>query len=521
MSEYALEMKNITKIFPGVKALSNVNFAVKQGEIHCLVGENGAGKSTLMKVLSGIYPTGTYSGSVLINGEKRQFRSVKDSEEAGLAIINQELELFPELSIYENIFFGHEIMAANGITINWTETIRRASELLQMVGLSIDPSIQVKELGVGQQQMVEIAKAISLNAQILVLDEPTAALNEVDCEKLFELLRKFKAQGITSVMITHKLKEVIGIADTVTVLRDGKTICTLDNSQKQVDEPTLIRNMVGREIGNVYPKRETDCIRDEVVMELRNWTVTEQDTKKEILHNIDFKLHKGEIVGIAGLIGAGRTELALSIFGNTPNYKLEGQLFLNGEEKTVKNTGKAIRDGIAYVSEDRKKKGLILIQDIKTNITAANLSEILDGGVLDLNKEIVVANTYKKMLEIKAPSVNQTVLNLSGGNQQKVSVAKWMFADPGIMILDEPTRGIDVGAKHEIYTIMNDLVAKGMSIILISSDLLEVLGMSDRIYAMNEGRIAGEFTAEEATEELVMAAALNYTQSERQSEQTE
>lgn len=506
MSEYILEMRGITKTFPGVKALDNVNFKVRRGEIHCLVGENGAGKSTLMKVLSGVYPHGTYEGDIVYNGEVQQFRSIADSEAQGISIIYQELALVPELSIYENIFFGHEIMS--GHHIDWNETIVRAKEVLKKVRLDVDPSTKVKNLGVGTQQLVEIAKALSKNVKLLILDEPTASLNEDDSQNLLQLIRELKEQGVTCIMISHRLKEIIEIADTITVLRDGATICSMDARETAVTESEIIKHMVGREIDNIYPKREQQNIGD-ISFEVRNWTVEDPATGKEILHNVNLNVRKGEIVGLQGLMGAGRTEFAMSIFGNPTHYNIKsGEIFLNGEKVSFDKPRDAIKKGIAYVSEDRKGNGLVLIQNIKYNITLADLEILQNGLSLDENKEIQMANELKSSMNIKAPSIMQKVGNLSGGNQQKVQLAKWLFAKPKVLILDEPTRGIDVGAKYEIYTLMNRLVEEGMSIIMISSELPEVLGMSDRLYVMSGGSITGELSAEEADERKVMAMAV-------------
>ena len=505
MSEYILEMRGITKEFPGVRALDNVNFKVKNGEIHCLVGENGAGKSTLMKVLSGVYKFGSYSGDIVYNGQVQQFQSTKDSENAGIAIISQELALIPELTVYENIFFGHEIM--HGKTINWNETIIQAGEMLKKVRLDVNPSRKVRELGVGQQQLVEIAKALSKKAKLLILDEPTASLNEDDSQNLLQLLRDLQTEGVTSIMISHRLKEVVNIADTITVLRDGATICSMEASGGKVAESEIIKHMVGREIENVYPKRE-HIQPGEVALELKNWTVFDPKQDRIILDHVNIKLRKGEVVGLSGLMGAGRTELALSVFGNTPKYKLlEGEIYVEGKKVEFKSPKDATKAGLAYVSEDRKHNGLILIQDVKFNVTIANLDKLLDGKVVNENEEIVQVNAYKNSLNIKTPSIKQLVGNLSGGNQQKVQIAKWLFAEPKVLILDEPTRGIDVGAKFEIYTIINRLVAEGYSVLMISSDLPEILGMSDRIYVMAEGSITGEISAKDANEQNIMAMA--------------
>ncbi len=499
-----LEMRGISKSFTGVKALSDVNFKVAKGEIHCLIGENGAGKSTLMKVLSGVYPYGTYEGDIIFEGNVQSFNKISDSVKTGIAIIYQELALFPDLSVYENIFAGNEVK--KGGFIDWNETIIEARQMLQKVKLNVNPETLIRDLGVGKQQLVEIAKALSKNVKLLILDEPTAALNENDSENLLELLRDLKQQGITCIMISHKLKEVISIADKATVLRDGKTICTLDASKGELSEATIIKNMVGRDIEDIYPKRP-DKKFGSPILEVKNWSAYDPQLGRHVAKNVDLQVKKGEIVGIAGLMGSGRTELALSIFGNPKHYKLEGELFVDGKPKTFRHTSDAIRSGIAYVTEDRKGDGLFLIQDIKNNVTAANLKGVSSGGLINENEEVQVATGYKSSMYIKASSIEQTVGNLSGGNQQKVSLGKWLFVGPKLLILDEPTRGIDVGAKFEIYTIMNKLISEGMSIIMISSELGEVLGMSDRIYVMAEGRIKGELPIEEADQEKIMKFA--------------
>lgn len=506
MNTPILEMKAITKEFPGVKALNNVSFKVNQGEIHCLVGENGAGKSTLMKVLSGVYPHGTYTGDILYNGQEQRFRGIADSEHVGIAIIYQELALVPEMTVYENIFLGNEIRS--GFLINWNETVKRAGEMLKMVGLDVNPASKVKDLGVGKQQLIEIAKALSRNVKLLILDEPTAALNENDSENLLNLLRGLRQRGVTCILISHKLKEVMAIADSVTVLRDGQTICTLSASKGEVSEAAMIKHMVGREIDNIYPPRPKRAL-GEVVLEVKNWNAFNPQLGRQVLRDVNFKVRKGEIVGFAGLMGSGRTELAHSIFGNPDGFRLSGEITLKGAPRNFRLPEDAISAGVAYVSEDRKGNGLILIQDVKQNITIANLREIAERGVVNQNAEIKVATGYKESLNIKTPTIEQTVINLSGGNQQKVSLAKWLFVKPDLLILDEPTRGIDVGAKYEIYTIMNRLVEQGMSIILISSELPEVLGMSDRVYVVAAGRIAGELAIADATQERIMHLATN------------
>jgi putative multiple sugar transport system ATP-binding protein len=508
MTNPILEMKNITKEFPGVKALNNVSFQVAEGEIHCLVGENGAGKSTLMKVLSGVYPHGTYSGDIVFGGRVQKFRSIRDSEKAGMAIIYQELALVPEMTVYENIFLGNEIR--KGPLVDWNETVNRATEALKRVRLDVNPAAKVKDLGVGQQQLIEIAKALSRQVRLLILDEPTAALNENDSDNLLELLRGLKQNGVTCILITHKLREVIKIADTVTVLRDGQTIITLNaHNPGEVTENVLVKHMVGREIDNIYPPREHQ-VTDQVVLLVSHWNAYDPARGRAILTDINFNMKKGEIVGFAGLMGSGRTELALSLFGNPKHYRTHGEMLMNGRPVHFTHPHGAIAGGVAYATEDRKAAGLILIQDVKQNITLANLRAIAERGVVDDNAEVKVANDYKNNLNIKTPSVAQRVSNLSGGNQQKVVVAKWLFVKPNVLILDEPTRGIDVGAKFEIYTIMTRLVQQGMSIVMISSELPEILGMSDRVYVISSGRIAGELPIAEANQEKIMHMATNY-----------
>ena len=507
MSEYILEMRGITKTFPGVRALDDVNFSVRTGEIHCLVGENGAGKSTLMKVLSGIHEYGTYEGDIVLNGEVMKFRTVRDSEKAGIAIINQELALIPELSVAENIFFGREIVKNR--LMDWNETNARAAEYLEKVRLHVNPRLPIRELRVGSQQLVEIAKALAKNASLLILDEPTSSLNEEDSANLLNLLRELKSRGVTIIMISHRLKEVVAIADTVTVLRDGATICSM--AAADVTEAKIIRSMVGRDMDTVYPARSPSHKIGKVRFEMKNWSAFDPKLNRQILRDINLNVREGEIVGLAGLMGAGRTELALSLFGNTPGYQItSGELVLDGETVRFRSPGEAIRRGVDYATEDRKRNGLVLMQDVKFNSTFANLGRISHGGVINENQEIVDATELKNSINIKTPSIFQTARNLSGGNQQKVVLAKWIFAAPKLLILDEPTRGIDVGAKHEIYTLMNRMVEEnGMSILMISSELLEVIGMSDRIYVMHEGRLTGELTAAEATEERIMRLATN------------
>ncbi len=505
-------MKNITKTFPGVKALDNVNLQVEEGEIHALVGENGAGKSTLMNVLSGIYPYGSYTGDIIYNGEVCKFHHIKESEEKGIVIIHQELALIPYMTIGENMFLGNE--RGKKAAINWDETYGLAAQYMQQVGLTESPRTLIKDIGVGKQQLVEIAKALAKNAKLLILDEPTSSLNESDSQALLDLLLKFKQEGMTCIIISHKLNEVSYVADKITVIRDGATIETLTKGVDDLSEDRIIRGMVGREIADRFPKRPGVKI-GEINMEVENWTVHHPlYSERKVVDNVSFNVHRGEVVGISGLMGAGRTELAKSIFGKSYGTNISGKLKLNGEEVQLKNARDAVRHKLAYVTEDRKGDGLILSNPIKINTTLANLEEVCNGVVIDKDKEYAVAVEYKEKLKTKCPTVEQNVGNLSGGNQQKVLLAKWMFADPDILILDEPTRGIDVGAKYEIYCIINDLVAAGKSVVMISSELPEILGMSDRIYVMNEGKIAGELTKEEATQEKIMACILKSSKGE-------
>ena len=505
-------MKNITKTFPGVKALDNVNLQVEEGEIHALVGENGAGKSTLMNVLSGVYPYGSYEGDIIYNGEVCKFHDIKQSEEKGIVIIHQELALVPYMSIGENMFLGNE--RGKKAAIDWDETYGQAEKYMKEVGLSESSRTLIKDIGTGKQQLVEIAKALAKNAKLLILDEPTSSLNESDSKALLDLLLKFKRDGMTCIIISHKLNEVSYVADKITVIRDGSTIETMTKGVDDFSEDRIIKGMVGREIADRFPKRHGVKISD-VSMEVKNWTVYHPIyTERKVVDNVSIKVHKGEVVGISGLMGAGRTELAKSVFGRSYGSNISGTLLLNGKEVHLKSSRDAIAHKLAYVTEDRKGDGLILSNPIKTNTTLANMAGVSNGIVIDKDKEYAVAVEYKEKLKTKCPTVEQNVGNLSGGNQQKVLLAKWMFADPDILILDEPTRGIDVGAKYEIYCIINDLVAAGKSVIMISSELPEVLGMSDRIYVMNEGRIVGELSQEEASQEKIMSCILSSSKGE-------
>lgn len=502
MAKTLLEMRSITKEFPGVKALSNVNFVVEEGEIHAICGENGAGKSTLMKVLSGIHPYGSYEGQIIFDGKECRHQTIKDSEKLGIVIIHQELALVPYLSIAENMFLGNE-RAKRGV-INWDETYARAAEYLKVVGLHENPNTLIKDIGVGKQQLVEIAKALAKDVRLLILDEPTSSLNEQDAKNLLDLLLRLREEkNITSIIISHKLNEIAYVADKITIIRDGSTIETLDKRTDEISEPRIIKGMVGRDLTNRFPPREPKV--GEVSMEVRNWTVYHPlYTERKVVDDVSITLRKGEVVGIAGLIGAGRTELCMSVFGRAYGAKISGQLLINGKEVQLNSVSEAIHAGLAYITEDRKGDGLVLEDSIKHNTTLARLDFVSEHGVIDVDKEYQAADEYKKKLGVKAPNIEQFVGNLSGGNQQKVLIGKWMFAQPDIMMLDEPTRGIDVNAKYEIYCIINDLVAQGKSVLMVSSELPEILGMCDRTYVMCEGRIVGEFTREEATQEKIM-----------------
>ena len=505
MARMLLEMQHITKTFGSVKALGDVNLQVQEGEIHALVGENGAGKSTLMNVLSGIYQYGTYDGDILYDGEVCKFQTIKDSEKKGIVIIHQELALVPLLSIAENMFLGNECGSA--AKINWDETHKKARELLDLVGLKDSTQTLIKDIGVGKQQLVEIAKALGKNVKLLILDEPTASLNDRESKALLDLLLELKKKGVTSIIISHKLNEVSYVADAITVIRDGTVIKSLYKDKDPFDENTIIAAMVGRELSDRVPKRESHI--GEVCFEVKNWNVDHPvfDGIK-VCDNVNFNVRKGEVVGISGLMGAGRTELAMSIFGHSYGTNISGQIFLNGKEVTFPTVKSAIQHGIAYVTEDRKGNGLILSESIAKNTTSANLERVSNHGILDFGLENKFAEEMRVEMHTKCASIFEDVGNLSGGNQQKVLVGKWLFAEPDILILDEPTRGIDVGAKYEIYCIINKMIADGKSVIMISSEMPEILGMCDRIYIMNEGKMVGEMQGSEATQEKIMACIL-------------
>ncbi|MCL2784267.1 MAG: ATP-binding cassette domain-containing protein [Propionibacteriaceae bacterium] len=497
-----LQMRNITKVFPGVRALDNVTMEVRAGDIHAICGENGAGKSTLMKVLSGVHPYGTYEGEIIYQGEPAVFHSIKASEKAGIVIIHQELALIPELSIAENIFLGNHI-THNGL-IDWPEAYRRTEELLARVGLSIPAKTQIKHLGVGQQQLVEIAKALAKDVQLLILDEPTSALNEEDAGNLLDLLRDLKTKGITSIMISHKIGELVAIADTVTILRDGRSVDTYPIIPGQADEDRIIREMVGRSLDSRYPTHTSTI--GEVIFEVVNWTIEDPNVPGRLLcKDMSLDVRAGEIVGLAGLMGAGRTEFARSVFGRNFGIYREGQVFLHNQPVALTSVRAAIRSGVAYVAEDRKMLGLNLLDDVKSTVVSAwwrGVCSLL--GLIDSTKVRSVAEEYRKKLNIKTASVDRGISTLSGGNQQKVVLAKWLFPAPDVLIMDEPTRGIDVGAKYEIYKIIQELADQGKAVILISSELPELLGIADRIYTICEGRITGVTDKQDATQESLM-----------------
>jgi putative multiple sugar transport system ATP-binding protein len=505
MSEYILEMNGITKEFPSVKALDNVCLKVKEGEIHALVGENGAGKSTLMKILSGVYPHGAYRGDILFCGKVVKFKDIKQSEQTGIAIIHQELTLIPYLSIAENVFLGNEI-ADRGV-IDQNESIKKAKELMATVGLNDSPDTKIIDIGVGKQQLVEICKALTKKVKLLILDEPTAALNETESNRLLDLLIRFRQQGMTCIMITHKLNEAMKVSDSVTVLRDGKTIETLDVRKDVITEDRIVKSMVGRSMSDRHPKRKHDI--GELFFEVRNWTVFHPLHKnRKTSKDIHITVRRGEVVGIAGLMGAGRTEFAMSVFGKAYGREISGEIILNGKRLILNSPSDAIENGIAYVTEDRKQFGLVLINDICWNTSLAALKKFSNRGVMSKYAELSKAEEQRKMLKIKTPNVNQVVGNLSGGNQQKVVLAKCIVTEPELLILDEPTRGIDVGAKYEIYNIINQLTEQGKGIILISSEMEELIGMCDRIYVMSDGEIKGEIDGADVTQEAIMKTIL-------------
>ena len=503
-----LEMRNIVKEFPGVRALDGVSFTLDEGEFHALVGENGAGKSTLMKVLSGVYPHGSYEGDILVNGEPRSFAGIRDSESAGIAIVFQELSLVKELTVGENIFLGRE-PSRLGI-INWSELYHRTTKLLNDLNLDIDPRVQVGSLGIGRQQLVEIAKALSQNARILVLDEPTAALTESEVETLFEILRKLTGRGVGIIYISHKLDEVFAMSDRITVLRDGKTVGT--NSREGWTKDTVIAAMVGREVGDIFPTPDHEF--GDVALSVKGMTAFSPDgNHKKLVDDVSFSVKKGEVLGIAGLMGSGRSEMLMALFGAWPAEHTR-EIEVEGRPVDIQSPSDAIMHGIGFVTEDRKRFGLILDQTIVDNMTLAGLKRISGAFLIDRTRETIATNGPMKSLRIKANSPLTVTGTLSGGNQQKVVLGKWLLTNPKVLFLDEPTRGIDVGAKQEIYAEINKLAKEGLAIVLVSSELPEVLGLSDRVIVLRQGRVSGEFTRAEATPERVMAAATGANESE-------
>lgn len=515
MSDYILEMNHITKEFSGVKALDDVNLKVERGEIHAICGENGAGKSTLMNVLSGVYHYGSYSGDIVYNGEVCKFHSIKESERKGIVIIHQELALSPLLSVAENIFLGNEQTSVRGV-VDWAVTRKKAEEVLAKVGLENENvNLPINAFGVGKQQLMEIAKALAKKVDLLILDEPTAALNDEESKHLLDLMLGLKEQGITSIIISHKLNEIEYVADSITIIRDGKTIETLSKKTDEISEDRIIKGMVGRELTNRYPIREGVTIGD-TIFEVKDWNVySPDDAEKKIINNVNISVKSGEVVGLAGLMGAGRTELAMSIFGRNYGQKISGKILINGKEVSTKTVKDCIENKLAYVSEDRKTYGLVLMQTIRENMTmAARRKYFSKNGVINKNDEIVAAEEYKEKINVKSNSIEQEVGSLSGGNQQKVVLSKWMLTQPDVLILDEPTRGIDVGAKYEIYCVINELAKQGKAVVVISSEMPEVIGTCDRVYIINEGEIAGELTKEEVTQEKIMQCIMDHNRRE-------
>jgi putative multiple sugar transport system ATP-binding protein len=500
-----LEMRGVSKSFAGVQALRDVTFKVNPGEIHALVGENGAGKSTLMKVLSGVYPYGSYEGTIVFDGEERRFRDINDSEALGIIIIHQELALIPLMSIAENIFLSHPPQRFGVIDRN--AVYRRTQELLAQVGLRESPDTLITDLGIGKQQLVEIAKALSKRVRLLILDEPTASLNETDSEALLDRLVTFRQHGIASILISHKLNEVARVADRITVLRDGRTVDSIDCATEQVDEQRIIRSMVNRDLADRFPRRDA-AIRDPVLV-VKDWSVHHPvHPERQVIKNVDFRVSRGEVVGIAGLMGAGRTEFAMSLFGGAWGTKISGKVSLDGDDVSLTTVPAAIDAGLAYVTEDRKQLGLILADDVRKNVTLASLDRVAPRWVIDDIRELKAASDYRSRMRIRCSDVYQETGQLSGGNQQKVVLSKWLMTDPEVLILDEPTRGIDVGAKYEIYCIINELAEAGKGVVVISSEMPELLGICDRIYVMSEGAFVGEFDGSEATQEKIMHAIM-------------
>jgi D-xylose transport system ATP-binding protein len=501
-----LEMRGITKTFPGVRALDGVTFDLKRGEFHALVGENGAGKSTLMKILGGVYPYPEYGGEIRIAGAVRQFRSVRDAAAAGIAVIYQELSLIKEMTIGENIFLGREPRRLG--VIRWDELYARARQLLADLRLPLDPRTPIRNLGIGQQQLVEIAKALSQEARLLVLDEPTAALTDAEVETLFRILNDLRARGVGMIYISHKLDEVFRMSDRITVLRDGRTVGT--EAASALDESAVIARMVGREVGEIFPT--PDHAQGDVMFEAQGITVEDPHVAgKRLVDGVSFSVRRGEVLGVAGLMGAGRSDLLMAIFGAHAG-RTSGEVRIEGKHVRIESPAEAIRHGLGFVTEDRKRFGLVLDQTILNNMTLAGLARISGRFVTNVDAEAAAGNRSMTELRVKANSVFTVAGTLSGGNQQKVVLAKWLLTNPRVLFLDEPTRGIDVGAKQEIYAQITQLAKSGLAIVLVSSELPEVLGLSDRVLVLHEGRVTGEFTRSSATPEKVMACATGHAQ---------
>ena len=493
-SEYVLEMHNISKAFPGVQALEAVTFQVRRGEVHALVGENGAGKSTLMKILSGAHPRD--EGEILIDGQRVEITDPGTAQDLGVSMIYQELNLVPSTSVAENIFLGRLPAWGGWAHLNWKELNSKTAELLARVNVDVAPQEVVQHLSVAKQQMVEIAKALSMRAKIIVMDEPTSALTLAETENLFEIIRTLKVQGVAVIFITHRLEEIFAVSDRVTVLRDGRHIATQD--LQELDQSTIVSMMVGRELTTLFPKVEAEL--GDVVLEVRGLN------RDGVLEDINLQVRKGEIVGLSGLVGAGRTDLAKAIFGIAPPDN--GEILIEGQPCAIHSPGQAIGYGLGLVPEDRKREALILARPVRDNITIAIIRLLSRIGFSIRHKqEDQLVDDYIARLDVKTPGPLQLVRNLSGGNQQKTIIARWLAAKPKVLIMDEPTRGIDVGAKAEIHALMGRMAQEGMGILMISSELPEVLGVSDRVVVMHEGKITGEFSREEATQELIMQAA--------------
>ena len=487
-----LEMKHVTKTFPGVKALDDVHLNVYEGQVMALLGENGAGKSTLMKILSGVYTKS--EGTILYKGKEVEMKGPKDAQDLGIAIIHQELNLIEDMSIGENIFLGREPKRAFGV-INWNELISKSKALMDSLNMDVDPRKNVKHFSIGNKQMFEIAKALSLDAELIIMDEPTDALTDQETKSLFEVIGALKAEGKSIVYISHRLKEIFEICDDVTILRDGQFIA--EKSVADIDEDGLIEMMVGRKLEEQYPY--LDSTSGESILQVK-------DLENDYVHGVSFELKKGEILGVAGLMGAGRTELAKSLFGH---YKIDkGSVLLDGQALVLKSEKHAIESGITYVSEDRKKDGLVLGMTVKENMSMSALKRLAKSGVINQSLENKMADDFVDQLSIKTPSTNQKVKYLSGGNQQKVSISKSLMTEPKVLILDEPTRGVDVGAKKEIYDLMNEFKVKGMAILMISSEIPELLGMCDRIMVMHEGTVSGVIHRGTADQESIMRLAV-------------